>query len=348
MLREHDKAAFDVLCFDTSPGPEDVTTQRIKRYGHIWQRVAGLDNAALAATIRQSRVDILIDLSGHTRCNRLLVFALKAAPVQATWLGYLNTTGLSSIDYRITDAFLDPPGATEHLHTETLVRLKNQACLTPPDPSPPVATLPALRTGRITFGSVNNWVKVSDATKDTWATIIRKAGHARLLIVAAGAQNDEFRRSVVSDFVSRGVSAEQVSMYPFLPLTGFLQLLAEVDIGLDPFPYGGGTTTMHCLWMGVPVVTLAGKTAFARNSVGLLNRVGLSHLVAAELEGYVKTALDLATDLPNLANIRVGLRDRMLRSPLVDADRFTRNLESAYRAMWCNYCLGRREPIDIA
>src|SRR5439155_6695020 len=242
LLREHDKTAFDIVCFDTSSRPEDATTQRIKRYGHIWQRVADLDNSALAAAIRESGVDILIDLSGHTRCNRLLAFALKPAPIQATWLGYLNTTGLTSMDYRITDAYLDPAGATEPLHTERLVRLETQACLTPPDPSPPVTTLPALRTGRITFGSVNNWAKVSEAAKDTWAGIMRGVRNARLLIVAFGAQNQEFRRLIVSDFVARGVPAEQVVVYPFLPLTGFLELLGEVDIGLDPFPYGGGTT----------------------------------------------------------------------------------------------------------
>ena len=348
LLAHHDKERFDIVCFDMAPRPGDKVAVRLRSHGHEWRSAGNEDDPTLAATIRDAGIDILVDLSGHSSGNRLLVFARKPAPVQATWLGYLNTTGLESIDYRITDHFLDPPGVTECLHTESLVWLPNHAALQPPQDAPDPGPLPAWRAGHITFGSFNNWAKVTDAMKQTWSNLLCRVPASRLLIVALGASNEGFRAMIASDFSARGVAPERIEIRQLMPFRNFLEMLKEVDIGLDSYPYAGGTTTLHSLWMGVPVVTLAGRTAFSRNSVGPLSETGLSRLVASNPEDYVERAVELSRNLPRLANIRVGLRDRMRRSPLVDGERFARSLEAAYRAMWGNYCSGRHEAIDIA
>ncbi len=303
-----------------------------------WHRVGHLDDDALSADIRQKGIDILIDLAGHTSGNRLLTFARRPAPVQATWLGYLNTTGLTAVDYRISDSHLDPPGLTEELHTERLMRLATHACFAPWPDSPAISPSPVNGRERLTYGSVNQWPKVADPVKDVWAQILLQAPEARLLIVARGTQHNTVRARVIDDFARRGVRPEQVTVHAFLPSREFLQLLGQVDVALDPFPYGGGTTTMHCLWMGVPVVTLRGRTAMARNSVGILDAVGLADLGAATMEEYRDTALALGRDHARLAMLRSVLRIRMTASRLMDADAFARDFERALVAMWEGYC----------
>jgi protein O-GlcNAc transferase len=337
VLEAHDRNAFEIFCFDTSPAVEDSVTVRLRRSADVWQSAAELDDQALADTIRKSAIDILVDLSGHTKWNRLLTFALKPAPIQATWLGYLNTTGLTAMDYRITDSYLDPAGETEHLHTETLFRLPHHSCFRPSPQSPPVSPLPASTTGHITFGSMNQWPKVSDEVKDAWASLLTRVDRSRLLIVARGGQNPMYCDRIIGDFVVRGIEASRIRVSHDLDFLPFLELFSEIDISLDPFPYGGGTTTMQSLWMGVPVVTLRGATAFARNSVGLLSEVGLTQLVARTTSEYVTAAAEFAGNLTQLAQIRAGLRDRVAASCLTDARQFCENLESAYRSMWRKY-----------
>jgi protein O-GlcNAc transferase len=338
VLEAHDKDAFEIFCFDTSPATEDSVTARLKRSADVWQSVADLGDQALTDTIRKSEIDILVDLSGHTKGNRLLMFALKPSPIQATWLGYLNTTGLTAMDYRITDGYLDPAGETEHLHTETLCRLPHHSCFRPSPQSPPVSALPATTTGHITFGSMNQWPKVSDEVKDVWASLLKRVDRSRLLIVARGGQNPVFRDRIIGEFVLRGIEAARILVSPALDFLPFLELFSEVDISLDPFPYGGGTTTMQSLWMGVPVVTLRGATAFARNSVGLLSEAGLEQLVARSPSDYVAAAAELAGNLTQLSEMRAGLRERVAASCLTDARQFSENLESAYRSMWRKHC----------
>jgi protein O-GlcNAc transferase len=337
-LEARDKKAFEIFCFDTSPAAEDAVTARLKRSADVWQCVADMGDEALADTIRKNQIDVLVDLSGHTKGNRLSMFALKPAPIQVTWLGYLNTTGLTAMDYRITDGYLDPAGEMEHLHTETLCRLPLHSCFLPSPQSPPVSPLPASTSGHITFGSMNQWPKVSDEVKDAWASLLKRVDRSRLLIVARGGQNPAFRDRIIGEFVLRGIEAARIRVSPALGFLPFLELFSEIDISLDPFPYGGGTTTMQSLWMGVPVVTLKGATAFARNSVGLLSEVGLERLVAITPSAYVTTAAECAGNLAQLAEMRAGLRDRVAASSLTDARRFCENLESAYRSMWRKYC----------
>lgn len=343
LLRNHDQCAFDIVCFDTSPYPEDAFTARLKQERQAWRRVGDLDDRALAETIRSSRIDLLVDLSGHSSGHRLLAFARKPAPVQATWLGYLNTTGLARMDYRITDAYLDPEGTTEHLHTETLFRLPHHSCFVPFEDSPSVTPLPPAGTRPPIFGSVNQWSKVTAEVKDVWARLLRTVPDASLVVIVRGGQNPALRGRVIADFVGRGVRAEQIEVSPFLPIREFLALFGSVDVTLDPFPYGGGTTTMQSLWMGVPVVTLAGRTAFARNSVGPLTLAGMGHLVADSADRYVAIAAELVRDREALGRIRGGIRETMRASPLVDAQSFTRTMEAAYRAMWRAYAAG--EPM---
>ncbi len=338
VLETHDKKAFEIFCFDTSPAAEDSVTARLKRSADRWHSVVDLTDQALADTIRKSQIDILVDLSGHTKWNRLLMFALRPSPIQATWLGYLSTTGLTAMDYRITDGYLDPEGETEHLHTETLYRLPHHSCFRPSPQSPPVSALPASTTGYITFGSMNQWPKVSDEVKDAWASLLRHVDRSRLLIVARGGQNPVFREHIIGEFVLRGIEATRIRVLPALDFLAFLDLFNEIDISLDPFPYGGGTTTMQSLWMGVPVVTLRGATALARNSVGLLSEVGLKRLVASTPSDYVTAAADFAGNINQLAGVRANLRNRVAASYLTDARQFSENLESAYRSMWRKYC----------
>ena len=338
ILAHHDRQQFDIVCFDTSRYPEDDVTARLKAHGHAWRRIADLSNDALASAIRAEAIDILVDLSGHTVMNRLLTFARKPAPVQVTWLGYLNTTGLTSMDYRLTDAYLDPPGATERYHTETLYRLANASCFAPFSTSPEIRVHDVQRDHGIVFGSVNQWSKVNDDVRAAWCEILRAVPDARLVVVARGAQNPTFAADIQAAFAGRGVDPARISVRPTMALAAFLEFLQELDVALDPFPYAGGTTTMHCLWMGVPVITLAGAIAFARNSVGPLLEMGLGSLVVASPTEYVRAAVKLANSPRQLAQARSGLRERMRSSALVEQKSFTRHIEAAYRDMWRRYC----------
>jgi protein O-GlcNAc transferase len=250
------------------------------------------------------------------------------------------------MDYRITDGYLDPPGETEHLHTEALCRLRHHTCFRPSPHSPAVNALPAATTGRLTFGSVNQWPKVTDEVKDVWADLLRRVRGSRLLIVARGGQNAQFRDRIIGDFVSRGIAAARIQVVPAGDLVSFLELFGEIDIALDPFPYGGGTTTMQSLWMGVPVVTLRGATAFARNSVGPLTEAGLPHLVASAPDEYVSIAAACAQDVARLATTRSELRTSVAASRLMDGRGFSDDLGSAYRKMWRRHCGAQAEPLD--
>ncbi|MEO8751332.1 MAG: hypothetical protein ABI624_01510 [Casimicrobiaceae bacterium] len=334
LLERHDRTLFEISVFDTSADAEDAMTARMRAHVDTWERVDTLADEALAATIRAAGVDILVDLSGHTKGNRLLVFAERAAPVQVSWLGYLATTGLPAMDYRLTDAEMDPPGMTEALHTEQLLLLPVQACFSPWPDAPAVSPSPLAGGARLTFGSVNQWAKVTEATRDLWASILVACPEARLCVIARGGQNPQLQRSIAADFERRGASAGQVTVFPFGSTTDFLRFLGQVDVALDPFPYGGGTTTMQCLWMGVPVVTLAGATPMSRNAIGPLVRAGLADLVAASRAAYREKAIALGRNAALLSRLRRELRPRMAASASMDARAFARGIEEAYRTMW--------------
>jgi predicted O-linked N-acetylglucosamine transferase (SPINDLY family) len=338
VLMNHDRSRFETHAFDVSPFPEDDTTRRLRLHCDVWHRVGERSDAELAEFIRVLRIDILVDLAGHTAHNRLLVFARRPAPIQVGWFGYMNTTGLTAIDYRLTDGGLDPPGASDHFYTEKLFRLPSAACFQPDPTSPEVAELPAERTGYVTLASVNQWTKVTEATKDLWAQILAGAPTARFIVIARGGSDADVREAIVSEFVARGVAAHRIDVMDFLPLRAFLRFLNNVDIALDPFPYGGGTTTLHCAWMGVPIVTLESDSELGRSTPGILRVLELSELVADDTNRYLCIALELVTDVPRLARIRRELRPKFRQSALTDALPLTRSVEQAFRTMWQEYC----------
>jgi len=337
LLEAHDRRQVEVVAY-ASVTLADEVTERCRAKVDVWRDVLALSDAELARRIRDDRVDILVDLSMHMNGTRIMALADKPAPVQITYLAYCSTTGLATMDYRIGDPYLDPPG-TEGFYTEATCRLpQTYWCYRPLEETPSVNELPARVAGRVTFGSLNNFSKVTPATLETWAQLLAAVPRSRLLLHA---QSGSHRQSVCEVLAAAGVGAERVEFVPLVPQAEYFRHYHRVDIGLDPFPYGGGTTTCDALWMGVPVVTLAGSTAVGRAGVSLLSNVGLRELIAGDRRQYVQIAALLAADLPRLAELRATLRQRMQGSPLMDAPAFARQVEALYRRVWQQWCFER-------
>jgi predicted O-linked N-acetylglucosamine transferase (SPINDLY family) len=339
LLANHDKSQVEVFAYAQVARP-DVVTQMLGSLVDGWRNIVGLSDAQAAELIRADQIDILVDLAGHTAGNRLPLMARKPAPVQVTYLGYPNTTGLTSIDYRFTDDLADPPGQTESLHCEQLVRLPDGIWCHVPDPEPPpVAPLPALAKGAVTFGSFNQWPKINSRVLRLWTKVLGQVPGSTLLIKdrsSGGPLAHEKAREILAE---EGISKDRLRILDRAATHGqHLMLYDEMDIALDTFPYHGTGTTFDALWMGLPVVTLAGSTHVSRVGVSLLNRMGLSELVAQTPEQYVQIAAKLAANLPRLRELRQGLRQRMEQSPLMNAPKFARNVEAAYRGMWRAWC----------
>ncbi|MCX7933804.1 MAG: glycosyltransferase [Planctomycetota bacterium] len=340
VLLAHDRGACEVYCYSNVLKP-DKFTERIKSFDVVWRDISAVGDAAAAALIAADQIDILIDLAGHTSHNRLPIFALQPAPVQITYLGYPATTGLETIAYRLTDSLADPPGMTEHLYVERLLRLDPCfLCYNPlkdaPAPSPP----PAVKRGAITFGSFNNIAKVSDACIALWADVLRAVPGATLLLKNEGLSYASARDNILRRFAGRGIEEQRLRLVGHMPnILHHLAAYEEIDIALDTWPYHGTTTTCEALWMGVPVITLAGNIHAARVGVSLLTNAGLAELVAQTPEQYVALAVSLAADQERLAHLRQEMRARLSKSPLLDMKSFTRRLEDAYRVCWRDYCL---------
>jgi predicted O-linked N-acetylglucosamine transferase (SPINDLY family) len=338
VLRHHDRGRFEIVCYDNWPRPDD-TTASLRPLVDRWRPVHALDDDALERLVLDDGIDVLVDLSGHTLGNRLPVFARKPAPVQATWIGYPQTTGLAAIDYRITDARLDPPEAGEVPGAERLWRLPACAiCFLPPADAPPAGPPPSAAGGGVTFGSFNQYFKLTDEVVAAWSRLLAAVPGSRLRLVAEHADEPQVAAAVRARFAAHGVAGERIDPRGRTDLAGFFAQLGEIDIALDPFPYNGGTTTYMTLWAGVPVVTLAGASAIARCGAMILAAVGLSDLVATGADDYVAIAARLAGERERLASLRAGLRGRYRASPLFAAERFTRQLEEAYDAMWRDWC----------
>ena len=334
VLARHEREAFEVFCYYSGTAVDEVT-RRLMRHAQHWNSIAGVDDARSAQLIRADRIDILIDVSGHTRGNRLLLFARKPAPLQVSYLGYLNTTGMKAIDYRISDSYADPPGVSDGVHTEKLLRLPRTLwCYLPPQDAPQVSELPALRRGHVTFASFNDIKKLNPRVLELWAALLRQVPKSRLLVMGVPDEGEaaRIRRGLA------GIEPDRVSTLGRLERDRYWQQFAAVDIALDPFPYAGGTTTCDTLWMGVPVVTLAGDYGFSRSGVSILANAGLSHLIAQTAAEYLSLARGLAGDHEGLARLRAGLRERLRSSPLTDASAYVRDLESAYRNIWRDWC----------
>jgi predicted O-linked N-acetylglucosamine transferase (SPINDLY family) len=335
LLACHDPGQIEIFCYADMSRPDAVTV-RLQQHAAHWRRITGLSDAQVAELIRIDRIDILVDLSGHTAHYRLLVFARKPAPVQVSWLGYRDTTGLKAMDYRLTDAHADPPGTTELWHTEQLVRLPDCAwCFRPSEHAPAVSPPPRLRAGHITFGCFNARPKITVPLLKFWADILLGVPGSRLVLENQSLRDISTQQRLRTVMAKAGISSNRIDLEnPTPELADHLASYGRVDIALDTFPYHGTTTTCEALWMGVPVVSLSGKTHPSRVGVALLKNVGLPELVAPTPEDYVQRTVELATDLPRLDGLRSTLRQRMQASPLMDAPRFARHIEAAYRMMW--------------
>ena len=335
LLESHDHASFEIFCYASVRNP-DATTNGLRARADVWREVLGESDEQVASAVRQDQIEILVDLAMHTRDNRLLVFARKPAPVQVTYLAYCGTTGLSTMDYRLTDPYLDPPGQDPKLYSEQSIALpETYWCYRPPIETPSVNALPALEAGQVTFGSLNNFCKASPPTLVAWSQLLQAVPGSRLLLHARAGSHRDRARGLLAE---HGISDERLTFVDFQPIAEYFRSYQRIDMALDPFPFGGGTTTCDALWMGVPVVSLAGETAVGRGGVSILSNVGLPELIAQTPEQYVRIAAALAQDLSRLSELRATLRDRMQASPLMDAPRFARNVEEAYRTMWRRWC----------
>jgi predicted O-linked N-acetylglucosamine transferase (SPINDLY family)/glycosyltransferase involved in cell wall biosynthesis len=335
LLSNHDHEHFEVFCYADVQRP-DAFTERLRGYADVWRSTVGLTDDQVADLVRSDRIDILVDLKVHTGYNRLLVFARKPAPVQVTWLGYPGTTGLSTIDYRLTDPYLDPPGMFDAFYSEESFRLPDTFwCYDPLTDGPPVNSLPALEKGVFTFGCLNNFCKVNDGCLALWADVLQAVPQSRFLLRAPQGQT---RDDILARLRQRGVVESRIEFIDRVPRHEYLRLYHRFDLGLDPTPCNGHTTSMDAFWMGVPVLTLVGKTVMGRAGWSQLCNLGLQELAAETPEQYVALAARWADQLPRLQEVRRTLRQRMEQSPLMDGKRFARSVEEAYRQMWRRWC----------
>jgi predicted O-linked N-acetylglucosamine transferase (SPINDLY family) len=317
-------------------------TGQIRREVDHWRGTEGLTDAAAAEMIRKDQIDILVDLKLHTSGNRLLVFARKPVPVQVSWLGYPGTTGLKTIDYRITDPHLESPRLDGGHERERPLHLPETFwCYDPLDRETAVNGPPCLENGFVTFGCLNSFCKVNEQVLRLWARVLKTVDRSRLIILCPEGSH---RQAVMEVLQSDGIHPDRIDLVARLPRRQYLQLYHRIDVGLDTFPYNGHTTSLDSFWMGVPVVTLVGKTLVGRGGLSQLSNLGLTELIAQTPQQYVEIAARLAKDLTRLLEIRGTLRARMESSPLMDASRFARNMEAAYREMWRNWCTGAGDP----
>jgi predicted O-linked N-acetylglucosamine transferase (SPINDLY family) len=336
ILQNHDRHAFEIFCYSDCDRPDD-TTARIRSLAHAWRESSQLSDGALAEMIRTDAIDVLVDLSLHMANNRMLVFARRPAPVQISYLAYPASGGMRAIDYLLTDPHLDPPGQCEHCYVERLHRLPHTYWCYPDQPdSPTVGPLPARSSGHITFGTLNNICKTNPPVAGLWAQVLSRVPGSRLaVLVAGGAQGSP---TLLGMLRHAGIDPARIDVFARCPRRQYLDLFNRIDISLDTLPYNGHTTSLDSLWMGVPVVTVAGSCGVTRGGVSVLNNVGLPELIAQTPDQYIDIAVRLCGDLPGLEALRAGLRQRMRSSPLMDAPAAARGVEQAYRTIWSRWC----------
>jgi protein O-GlcNAc transferase len=340
LLSNHNREAFEIFCYSQVVRSDDVT-ERIRGYTDGWRSIVGMTDAEAAKKIREDRIDILIDLTMHMGSNRLAIFAHKPAPVQVAWLAYPGSTGLSAMDYRITDPFLDPPGSNDHFHSEKSIRLPSSFwCYDPLSTEPAVNPLPAETNGHVTFGCLNNFCKVNEPVLRLWGQVLNTVDRSRMMILCP---NGSHRQPMLELFRREGITLDRIELIARRPRPQYLALYHRIDVGLDTFPYNGHTTSLDAFWMGVPVVTLVGKTVVGRAGLSQLTNLGLRELIARTPQEYVGIAAGLASDLPRLSELRRTLRQRMQASPLMDAARFARDMEAEFRRIWQGWCRARDE-----
>lgn len=349
LLRMYNRQRYEFTCYSgVHAAGQDRMTAWLQEHASRWRDTTTMDDNALRHQVQTDEIDVLIDIGGHTGKSRLRAFAVKPAPVTVTWLGYPATTGLPTIDWRITDVIADPPGE-ENFHTEKLMRLDGGfLCFNPLDGAPAVAAPPALSNGYVTFGSFNNQLKINQAVIATWAKILASVQRSRLVIKSELVDDEGVRQRIKNGFASTGVALDRIELHPWISgMDRHLAAYSKIDIALDPFPYNGTTTTCEALWMGVPLVTLIGDRHSARVGFDLLSRVGLERFAALNIDAYIQIATRLANDRAMLSELRVTIREKMRLSPLCDAARFAREFEAALRTMWKMWCQSETQSAQI-
>lgn len=335
LLAHCDRARIETVCYYNGV-KQDPITARLRASADRWRDIRWLGDAEADALIRADRIDILVDLSGHTAGNRLPLFGRKPAPVQATLLGYANTTGLDTVDYRITDAHADPAG-TDARYVEKLLRMPHSLwCYAGQRAAPPANPAPMIENGYITFASFNSAYKLNQPLMKVWAAILQAIPDSRLMLVnlpAGGA-----RERIIAWLGAEGIGSGRLELHARLPTDAYWAAHGRADIALDPFPCNGGATTCETLWLGVPVITLAGRTFVGRAGVSLLSNCGLAQLIAGSREQYVDLAVKLARDPARLAETRLTLRRNLATSPLLDAAAYAQAMEAHYRRIWRQWC----------
>jgi len=337
-LAQHDRSQFELVCYSDVLAPDPMTAT-LRGLADRWQDAAAFSDEQLAQKIRGDGIDILIDLSMHARHNRLLTFVRKPAPIQVTYLAYCGSTGLETLDYRLSDRYLDPDDSDQKYYSEKTVRLGSYWCYPEPPEAPPVSALPAMEVGHVTFGCLNDALKYNELTLATWLEALEAVPGSRLILHAPHKSD---RQRLERQIATGGVDPARVECIPMLPMSHYFRRYHRIDIALDPTPWPGGTTTCDALWMGVPVVSVVGKTALSRGGLSILSNVGLPELVGRDCAQQAQIAISLARDLPRLAALRASLRDRLHGSPLMDAPAFSRDFEAVLRGMWERWCGGER------
>jgi predicted O-linked N-acetylglucosamine transferase (SPINDLY family) len=335
LFEHHDRERAKIFCYANIARPDDLT-QRIRNSVDYWRDTVGQSDDEVARQVSADQIDVLVDLTMHMSNGRPVLMARKPAPVQVAYLAYPGTTGLSAIDYRLTDPYLDPPGETDAEYVEQSIRLPNTFwCYDPLTDTPVPNSLPLITERCVTFGCLNNFCKMSDQTLALWSKVLQAVDGSRLLLLApVGAA----RQRVLDRLREENVEPARIEFVEHRPRAKYLELYHRINVCLDTLPYNGHTTSLDSFWMGVPVVTRVGRTVVGRAGYSQLTNLGLSELVAWNDEEFVSIAAQLAADCPRLTHLRTTLRQRMERSPLMDAARFARNIEAAYREMWRRWC----------
>jgi protein O-GlcNAc transferase len=342
LLREHDRDRFEIFCYSSSVKRHPLT-DRMQACCNVWRNIFGVDDEAVARMIRNDGIDILVDLSLHSAGSRLLVFAHKPAPVQATFVGYPGGTGLETIDYRLTDPYLDPPGVGDEHYVETSVRLPTTFWCYDSEgmelaDAPPLTSPPATYAGVVSFGYLGAFWKITDAALALWAKVVAAVAGSRLIILSP---QGKARERLAQKLGLLGIERNRIEFLARKVRREYLSYYSKIDIGLDTLPYNGHTTNLDSLWMGVPVITLAGRTSVGRAGLSVLSNLNLPELTARTPEEFVTITTKLAQDLPRLAELRSSLRQRMLSSPLMDARQFARDVEAVYVRLWQKWCEDR-------
>lgn len=335
ILECHDSSNVEVFGYAES-NVEDETTEKIRSLCDFWRTTNGLSDDQLASLIRTDQIDILIDLAGHTARNRLTMFARRPAPVQVTWIGYPNTTGLKCMDYRLTCEIQDPPDEPSY-HTEELVRFPSLSFrFTTPKDAPEIGSLPAASNGVVTFGSLHRPFKISEVAVNYWAGVLQRCANSKLILFNTH-YTEESSSKVISRLSCLGIEPSRIEIRNSSGEQSYLRTYDEIDIGLDVTPWAGATTTMEALWMGVPVIAINGDRRSARSTAAIVNAVGVPELIANNQQQYAEIAFMLANDLPKLKQLRANLR-RQVQLTVLDSNSFTRDLESEFRKMWLRWC----------